>query len=171
MRWIYQPGRGPWGFALFPSLLPGSVGVRGRLWCCSCSQLCCTAPRPKCLPWLFLLMLLPIQTRQSFGLTKPPVSQMIFFSMHVKIFQAERVVFWGFFLFVYLGFFKCSCWRSINILEHRSHTYWHHQADWQWKGPVDWEDRFKSSLWTVACHVHVLRSDGFKGHCWALLWL
>jgi len=52
---------------------------------------------------LFLLMLLPMQTRQGFGLTNPPVSQMIFFSMDVKIFQAERVVLFVFFLNVHTG--------------------------------------------------------------------
>lgn len=113
---------GLWPLRLCPLSGPGSVRVRGRLWCCSCSQLCCTAPRTKCLPRLFLLMLLPIQTRQSFGLTKPPVSQMIFFSTNVKIFQAERVVLFFFF------FLKCSYWRNYNVVEHHSHMYSHHQG-------------------------------------------
>lgn len=94
---------------------PGSGGVCGRLWCCSCSQLCCAAPRTKCLPRLFLLMLLPIQTRQSFGLTKPPVSQMIFFLWMLKFTKQEEV--WGFFWSVHT--------RGIIISSNVTHIHTH----------------------------------------------
>lgn len=113
--------------------------------CCSCSQLCCIVPRPKCLPPLFVLMLWPIQTRQSFGLTKPPVSHMrvfFFFPMNVKIFQAERLVHSSFLLllFSFFLFLTCSQWRNYNILKLHSHIHIVRLMDSErgWKiGPAD----------------------------------
>lgn len=59
----------------------------------------------KCFSPLVLLMLLPVQTWQSFGLTPPPVSHLIFyFQMNIKISQAERIVLFCF-DWCLLGFF------------------------------------------------------------------
>lgn len=81
----------------------------------------------KCLPRLFLLMLLPVQTWQSFGLTTPPVSQLIFYFQWTLKFSKQKELFFFVLIGVCWGFFKCSRWRSCNILEHHSHTYSHHQ--------------------------------------------
>lgn len=157
-EWIPQRGCGPCDFA--------SPRPRCRLrvgGCCSCSQLCCAASWPKCVPQLFLLMLLPIQTRQSFGLRKPPILTNDVFSVNVEIFQAARVCFYFFSP-------RCSHQRNYNNLKHHFHAQLFRLTGSERAGR--WEGRFKSSLWTVACHVEVLNGgDGFKWWAPLDLWV
>lgn len=142
-----QRGCGSWGSILSPYSAPwGYMAGSGDAAAASCAVLLHVQ---KCLPRLFLLMFLPVWTWQSFGLTTPPVSQLIFYFQWTLEFSKQKELFFFVLIGVCWVFFKYSSWRNYNILEHHSHTYIIRLTDsergWQTEG------RIKSSLWTVSC--------------------
>lgn len=141
--------------SLHPAALPH------RIWCCSCSQLCCAAPRPKMFaPIIFAEVTACSNVAELWPHNTSRVTTGFLFPVNIKISWAERIVLFLFSLMV-VGFF-------LHV--RHSHRYIIRVTGsgrgWQNEG------RAQSSLWTGVCHVPALGgSDGFKGHCWAPCYL
>lgn len=112
-------GLWPYGFAHSLSPLPwprvGYAAGFGAAAAASCAvQLHIQNVCPDCFCWCYCL------SKQGGALASQNLlcHRWFFFSMNVKIFQAERVGggLFGFFL-------KCSRWKNYNTLEHHLHTY------------------------------------------------
>lgn len=74
-------------------LLSCSMGVCGRIWCCSCSQLRCAAPRPKMFaPIIFADVTACSNMAELWPHNTSCVTTDFLFPVNVNIFQAERIV-------------------------------------------------------------------------------
>lgn len=161
-----QRDSGSWGFILSPLCCSAPWGYVAGFGAAGADSSAVRFHVQKCFSPLVLLMLLPVQTWQSFGLTPPPVSQPIFYFQWTLKFPKQKELFFFVLTGVCWGFFKCSLWRNCNILKH----HWHipiirltgSWRDWQTEG------RTKSSLWTLhvmSLHlVEVMALRGTAGH-------
>lgn len=85
--------------SLHPAALPH------RIWCCSCSQLCCAAPRPKMFaPIIFAEVTACSNVAELWPHNTSRVTTGFLFPVNIKISWAERIVLFLFSLMV-VGFF------------------------------------------------------------------
>lgn len=162
-EWVYQRGCGSWVSILSPSCCPAPVC--GRIWCCSCRQLCCAAPPPKMFaPIVFADVIDCSNMAELWPHNTSCVTTDFYFQWMLKLHKQKEFVFFAVLVGVFWHFCKCSLWRNFNILEHHSHTHIIRLIDtgrgWQTEG------RTKSSLWTVlSLHlVEVTALRGIAGH-------